>query len=272
MAVAACGSVEQSASTTVSEPATTVATSSPTSSDPADVIQISVYFLRAEKVGLVRRAVPHTSTTSKSALEQLLSGPTPAEAQLGLTTSVPVGTVLDKVSIAAGIATVELSASYTSEGGGRSMRTRLAQVVYTLTQFPTVQGVRFEQDGRPVASFGSEGIVFDHALTRADFETETPGIFVDGPAPFDTVGPKLRVYGTANVFEATFMVRVTDPAGHQLYEHFQMATSGTGTRGTFDFTIDVATSAHGTGTLRMWEPSAIEQGPDVNVVEIPVRL
>jgi hypothetical protein len=269
MGIAACGSVSRSASTTVSNPTTTGASSSSTSSDSADVIEISVYFLRTERVALVHRSVPHTSATSKSALEQLLSGPTPAEAQLGMTTSVPLGTVLNKVSLSAGIATVDLSASYASGG---SMRTRLAQVVYTLTQFPTVQGVLFEQDGQPVTSFGSEGVVLDHPLSRADFETETPGIFVDGPAPFDAVDPKLRVYGTANVFEATFVVRITDPTGHQLYEHFQMATSGTGTRGTFDFTIDVATATHGTGTIRLWEPSVIEQGPDINVVEIPVRL
>lgn len=234
-------------------------------------MQVSVYFMRAEGVALVHRSVPTTTATSRAALGELLAGPSPAEAQLGMTTSIPVGTVLNGVSISGGIATVDLSAAYGSGGGSLSMMGRLAQLVYTLTQFPTVQAVALEQDGQPVHVFGSEGIIIDHPLTRADYEEVTPPIFVDGPAPFDAVGPKIRVHGTANVFEALFMVRLTDPAGHVLYEHNQMATSGTGTRGTFDFTLDVAVSTHGTGILRLWEPSA-KDGSDTNVVEIPVQM
>ena len=37
------------------------------------------------------------------------------------------------------------------------MQTRLAQVVYTLTQFPTVDGVVFSLDGEPIDVLGGEG-------------------------------------------------------------------------------------------------------------------
>ncbi len=49
------------------------------------------------------------------------------------------------------------------------MQMRLGQLVYTLTQFPTVKRVRFSLDGAPVNVFSSEGIVLDHPVGRADY-------------------------------------------------------------------------------------------------------
>ncbi|MGD9997029.1 MAG: Gmad2 immunoglobulin-like domain-containing protein [Ilumatobacteraceae bacterium] len=257
--------------TTEPAPTTEPATSQPGTTQPVETIELSVYFVRDERVALAHRTVPHTVATTAAALEQLLGGPTPEEATLGMSTAVPAETSLVRASISNRIAAVDLGSDFGSGGGSLSMRLRLAQVVYTVTQFPTVDAVVFELDGQPVTVFGSEGLVLDQPLTRADFEDETPAIFVDQPAPFDRVGPQLRVSGTANVFEATFMVRVVDSAGATVSEHFQMATSGTGTRGTFDFTVDVATAAHGTAMLRLWEPSS-KDGSDTNVVEIPIEL
>jgi hypothetical protein len=234
-------------------------------------MQVSAYFVRDEHVALVRRTVPHSVATTAASLGQLLVGPAPAESSLGMSTAVPAGTALLGASITDGIATIDLSSEFGSGGGSMSMRLRLAQVVYTVTQFPSVDAVALEIEGSPVTVFGSEGIVIEHPLTRADFESETPAIFVDEPAPFDRVGPQLHVAGTANVFEATFMVRVVDAAGAIVYEHFQMATSGTGTRGTFDLTIDLGEATHGTGLLRLWEPSS-KDGSDTNVVELPIEL
>jgi N-acetylneuraminic acid mutarotase len=47
---------------------------------------------------------------------------------------------------------------------------RLGQLVYTLTQFPTVRTVRFALDGTPVNVFSGQGIVLDHPVGRADYE------------------------------------------------------------------------------------------------------
>ncbi len=241
----------------------------PTTSDPAASIQVSAYFVRDEHVALVHRTVPAAPATTRAAFEQLLAGTQAREQAIGLSSAVPTGTFLNGASIENGVATIDLSLSF--GGGDLSMRLRLAQVVYTATQFETVEAVVLELDGAPVEVFGSEGLVLDQPLTRADFEDETPAIFVDAPAPFDPVGPILRVSGTSNVFEATFMVRVVDAGGTTRYEHFQMATSGTGTRGTFDFTVDVTGSTPGPSLLRLWEPSSMD-GSDTNVIEIPIQL
>ena len=63
----------------------------------------------------------------------------------------------------------------------------------------------------------------------------TPAILVETPLPFEAVTAPLRVAGTANTFEATFEYDLLDPAGKVLSHDFVTATSGSGTRGTFDF-------------------------------------
>ena len=232
---------------------------------------MKVYFLRDEKVGPAARSVPQTSAPAKAAVAALLQGPTAADKDAHLDTVIPAGTTVHGVAIDAGVATVDLSASFGSGGGSLSMQGRVAQVVYTLTQFSTVTSVNFKLDGNPVSALGGEGVVLDHPQTRADWESFTPAILVESPLPGDAVSSPFHVTGTANTFEATLQIRLTDTGGTKVFEHFGTATSGTGTRGTYDETVTFTTANHGTGTLRLFESSA-KDGSEVNVVEIPVRL
>jgi hypothetical protein len=137
----------------------------------------------------------------------------------------------------------------TAEGEGQ-----VAQIVYTLSQFAPTAAV--DVGGR--------------SYTRADFEDVTPAILVESPLPFQAVSAPLRVTGTANTFEATFEYDLTDPAGTVLAHDFVTATSGSGTRGTFDFTIPFEAS-NGLGKLVVYERSAAD-GSRTNVVEIPLTL
>ena len=82
------------------------------------------------------------------------------------------------------------------------MQYRLAQVVYTLTQFSTVRSVVFQIEGETVTVFGSEGIVLDGPVGRADYVDQLPAIFVDRPAfgaalsnPGPRVGQRGRLRG-----------------------------------------------------------------------------
>jgi germination protein M len=86
----------------------------------------------------------------------------------GVSTAIPAGTQLLGISIDGGVATVDLTSEYQSGESSHSMQVRLGQVVYTLTQFPTVQSVRFRLDGAPVNVLSSEGIVLDHPVGRND--------------------------------------------------------------------------------------------------------
>ena len=232
---------------------------------------VKVYFLRDEKVGPAGRTV-QTNTPANAAIEALLAGPTSADQAAGLSSTIPAGTKLNSVSIKDGIATVDFSSSFAGGGGSSSMQGRVAEVVYTLTQFHNVtQGVSFELDGQPATTLGGEGLVLDHPQTRADWESFTPAILVESPLPGDTLTSPVHVTGTANTFEATFQIRLTDAAGNKVYDHYATATSGTGTRGTYDETISFTTSNHGTGALTVLELSA-KDGSEINVVTFPVTL
>ena len=143
------------------------------------------------------RTAESTPAVARAALETLLAGPSDVETAAGVSTAIPAGTQLLDVSIEDGVATVDLSSEFESGGGSLSMMLRLAQVVFTVTQFPTVEGVQFELDGQPVEIFSGEGIVLDRPVTREDYEDLMPMITVETPtigshvgAPFGSPAPR----------------------------------------------------------------------------------
>ena len=133
-----------------------------------------VWFSRGEGLVPVARMHKPTLGVATAAINALVAGPTRAERGEGVTTAVPSGTRLLGISITKGVATVDLTSEYQSGGGSLSMQMRLGQVVYTMTQFPTVKAVRFKLDGAPVNVFSGEGIVLDHPVARSDYKDLAP--------------------------------------------------------------------------------------------------
>jgi hypothetical protein len=131
---------------------------------------------------------------------------------------------------------------------------RTAEEVYTLSQF---------DPSKPVDVAG-------RSYTRKDFEDLTPAILVESPLPFASVTSPLRVWGTANTFEATFDYELVDKTGKVISHHFVTATSGSGTRGTFDFTVPFE-APNGLAKLVVFEQSAAD-GSRIHQVEIPLTL
>jgi len=232
---------------------------------------ISVYFTRDEKITPVHRVIPQTKEVGAAAIKALLAGPTAAEKAFGLGTNIPDGTTFLGLSIKNGVATLDLSKEYASGGGSLSMFARLAEVVYTLTQFPSVKGVQLKLDGKPVEVFGGEGLVLDHPLTRADFEDLTPAILVESPCIGDKIKTPVRIYGSANVFEGVFQVNLVNWDGLIIAKSRVQATSGTGQRGTFDITLPFSVDQSGRGALIVFSESP-KDGSHINVVEIPLEL
>lgn len=266
-AVAACSPSDGPA-----EPASPVVSASP----GATTIVRTYFYLGGVPgtAGLVPvvREVAETQAVAGAAMNALLAGPTVDEsAGRVITSGVPAGSRLLGLSITDGVATVDLSAEFESGGGSTSVFVRLGQVVYTLTQFPTIQAVVFRIEGRPVTVFSGEGIVLDGPIGRRDYEDLLPAIFVDEPAYGGAPGNPARISGSANVFEAAFLVTLLDGAGATIAEVPAMATCGTGCRGTFDVTLPYSVPEAGWGTLRVWAASARDGSPE-NVREYPVWL
>jgi hypothetical protein len=216
----------------------------------------------------VLRTVPKSPKVATAAMEQLLAGPGRDEP---LVTAIPAGVTLNGVAIDNGVATVDLSAGFDAGGGSASMFARLAQVVYTLTQFGTVDKVAFELDGAPVTTFSGEGIILDGPVGRAAFRDQLPAIFMDRPAWGASLGNPGRVSGIANVFEATFRVALFDAKGRELLDKQVMASCGTGCWGTFSTDLAYAVDKAQYGVLRVYDLSARDGTPE-NVVDYKVWL
>jgi len=259
---------EPSQDTTTTLPSDTTTTSATV---PEDAITVLVYFSRDEKMCAASRVIPKTQEVGAAAMKALLEGPTEVEGQWGIFSSIPEGTTYLDLEIEDGVATVDLSKEYSSGGGTLSMMMRLAEVVFTLTQFPTVDGVSFKLDGRPIDVLGGEGIIIDHPMSRADYEDMSPAILVESPCIGDTISSPVRITGTANVFEAVFQVNVVDWDGLIIADEIVTATSGTGTRGTFDVTIPFTLTQAGPGAIIVFSDSP-KDGSQINVVEIPVEF
>jgi spore germination protein GerM len=248
---------------------------SPTAT-PAGTTIVRAYFWlegpqgTAGLVGVLRE-VPETRAVATAAMNALVAGPTAAERDGGISSAVPAGTQLLGISIENGIATVDLSSEFESGGGSASVLTRLGQVVYTLTQFPTVDSVVFRVEGRTVTVFGGEGVILDGPVARDDYHDLLPAIFVDRPVWGAAIGNPARVAGLSNVFEASSQVQLLDGAGRVLVDQYVMATCGTGCWGTFDVTIDYDVARAQWGTLRVYEPSA-RDGTSENIRDYPVWL
>ena len=272
--VAACGGGSGGSSPT---PAVTVVTATPTASHspttaptatPSSTSTLSPYFLRGEELGVAERRVPHTTRLATAAMEALLAGPTSAERTAGLTTAVPDGTRLIGVRIQHGVATVDLSHAFASGGGSLSMQARVAQIVYTLTRFPTVKAVDFRLDGAIVETLGGEGLILDAGQTRADWRDFEPAIFVERPGIGAVLSSPFILEGTASVFEGSFAARLVDGAGHSIVRTQVQASAGAPGRGRFRTTISFSTTAQ-RGTLIVYSQS-MEDGSRQNEVRIPV--
>src|SRR5205807_1576610 len=99
---------------------------------------LEVWFVQNGHLVEKLRAHPATRGVATAALGALLAGPTRAEHSAGIRSEIPLATRLLGVSVAKGVARVDLTSDYAAGAGSRALRLRLAQVVFTLTQFPTV--------------------------------------------------------------------------------------------------------------------------------------
>lgn len=242
-------------------------TGAPRSSAPASAgapspstqkITVQVWFSRGGKVFPTQRTRPLTTATSRLALTELVAGPTGDEASAGVGSGVPGETVFDLKGISDGTATVSFPAAFYA-GGRDAVRLREAQVVYTLTQFPTVTRVGLQSGGQPVSA----------PVTRADFADLLPAIVVFGPVIGQRVTSPVEVSGYATVFEAHVSLRVLDAAGRELATRFTLASCSCG--GDYRTTLAYKSTGEQRGTVQVFEVS-MRDGSHVNVVDIPVVL
>jgi hypothetical protein len=191
----------------------------------------------------------------------------PTEQRMPLTVFRVRGGVLRPVTVhvpqtkavaAAAVAALGLHATV-SVGGGtarvdlpKATDEQVAEIVYSLTQFPTVQ--RVDVAGRT-------------GLTRDDVVGYVPPILVERPAPGAHVPARFLVAGTASVFEATLVVEAVRD-GTVLDRRTVTASEGAPARGTFETMLR---ATPGRVTVRAYAPSAADGTPQ-HEVEVAVEV
>jgi hypothetical protein len=213
LVAAGCGS---RGSTTSSTRATSTQAQAPT--------MLTVFRVRGGDLHAESVTVPHTTAVAEASLGALgLSAP---------------------VTIANGTARVQLS---------NATADQVAEIVYTLTQFPSVQ--RVDVGGRT-------------GLARGDVASYVPPILIESPGDGATVAGSFHVSGSASVFEATLVVELVVD-GKIAVRKTVTASEGAPSRGTFDTVVH----APGPGSARVvaFSPSA-ENGLPQHQVEAPVTV
>ena len=248
--------------TTGSTPTETAAETPPTAPAPGQFTSFGVFFLRGGQVAPVAWSVPKTEAVAAAALEALFSGPDAEEAAAGVETEIPEGTKLESVNVSGGVATVDVSAEFDALREAPSMDASLAQITFTLTQFPTIRKVWVAVQGEPV---GSQ----QRPMTRATFPNLVPLILVERPALGESVSSPMRVSGTASVFEATLRVRLQDPDGKTIWEDTVTASEGAPGRGTF--AVEIPFDEDGPASVVAFSPSA-RDGSEQHAFAVPVVL
>ena len=262
-----------SPTTTASTPATQPQAQPPPSTSgpaqPADAaptpatgrtVTVQLWFTRDGTIVPTRRTRPYTLATSRLALTELVAGPSRAEATAGMTSAVPPDTTVTIAGISGGVATVSFPPAFYT-GGGAVVRLRQAQVVYTLTQFPSVSRVALQSAGEPVGG----------PVRRSDYADLLALIVVSDPVVGQRVSSPVTVAGTANVFEATVSLRLLDASGREIATRFTTATCGSGCRGNWSMSVPYRLGRTQRGTVQVYEVSA-EDGSRQHVVNVPVML
>jgi hypothetical protein len=239
--------------------------------DNVDVAHyMRLYFFHGSSLRVVNRQVKEA--TVQDSVEELVKGPSAADRALGMSTLIPSGTTVRSVKMSGTTATVDLSSGFTSgDTSSATMRARVAEVVYTVTQITYIQHVVFAINGAKATALGSDHFKVDPPLGRADLTQTLDTLLTEVPAPGDKVAQPLHVFGMSNTFEGKVDVRLRDANGHVIVETETEATAGSGVWGTFDVLVNYPTPSTATGTLEVFDASQGDGGGSHGET-IPVRF
>jgi hypothetical protein len=250
------------------------------------LVSLKIWLVQGKGLVERRRAHRQTVRVATAALQELLAGPTRGErGRSAVTTAIPGGTRLLGIGIENGIATVDLSSQFQAGAGSESLQLRLAQVVYTLTQFPTVKEVRFQLDGAPVDVLSNRGIVVDRPVGRRDYGNPDcagipsskqgfiainyppRGALIVGRGHIEQIVP---VRGCSSTFEGTLNWDVKTKDGVAVAAG--VAQGGSLRPGPFRFNIRPTSVGEGPAVLEVYEPPASGEGGPTSRATVPVVL
>ncbi len=130
-----------------------------------------VFFVRGSRLEPVARPA-RVPRSVENAIATLVGGPTPAERSEGVRTALTRPVRLAG-TVAAGVPLIDVTESF-AEVEGEELILALAQLVFTITGLPGVDGVSFARAGRPVEVPTADGTLKGGVLRRTDYAAVAP--------------------------------------------------------------------------------------------------
>ncbi len=120
--------------------------------DAEGTASVKLFFIQVvegqEELVEVERTIPFAITIARATLEELLRGPLPQEEELGLTTAINKGTLLQNVNIENGVAVADFNEKLQEGIAGSAWVTAIRnQIEKTLLQFDTIDEVIISING-----------------------------------------------------------------------------------------------------------------------------
>ncbi|MFW5727367.1 MAG: GerMN domain-containing protein [Spirochaetia bacterium] len=135
----------------------------------------ALYFVEVNDAGVIElkriiRPVYYTNSPLTETLKALLEGLTAEELNQGLINLIPQETQLRSVWVENGTAFIDFTEAIRfNQFGPEGLHAELQQIVYTATEFQTVESVQILINGDKIDYLASEGIFVGKPLTRKDF-------------------------------------------------------------------------------------------------------
>jgi hypothetical protein len=147
---------------------------------------------------------------------------------------------------------------------------RLAQLTWTLAQFPNIDRVALQVNGRAVSSLA--GVKLPRPMTQDSFAGLLPTITVWNPAIGTAISGSVRVSGNATVFEGSLHIRVLNHNGTSIAHANTTASCGTGCRGGYTILVPFSAGGDQLGTIVVTDDDTDGNGKPQHKVQVPVVL
>ncbi|MEX0847413.1 MAG: GerMN domain-containing protein [Ilumatobacteraceae bacterium] len=128
---------------------------------------MDIWLVRDDELVTTRHLI-EAPATAQAALTELLAGPTSAEQERSLRSAIPDASVVIDVELLRGVATVDLSPSF-SDIPAQDQVFAVGQIVLTMTDLRGVGRVRFVVDDAQIAVPLPSGDTSEDTVSREDY-------------------------------------------------------------------------------------------------------
>jgi len=145
----------------------------PVALPPASGTIVQLYLFDPDSSALVPVARQVSTAGIEAVAAELEYGPTASESFLGLQSALTDIAAIDGIDIEGSTALVDLNDSFTNLGGSDQV-IAIAQLVFTVTERPTIDRLVVRVDGENVEVPRDDGTLTRDPLTRTDYTSFSP--------------------------------------------------------------------------------------------------